>query len=36
MPFGGYKGSGQGREGFGYSMDEYLEVKSVYIKLDDA
>ncbi|KAK4544270.1 hypothetical protein LTR36_004480 [Oleoguttula mirabilis] len=36
MPFGGYKSSGQGREGFGYSLDEYLEVKSVYIKLDEA
>lgn len=36
MPFGGYKGSGQGREGFGYSLDEYLEHKSVLIKLDDA
>lgn len=36
MPFGGYKGSGQGREGFGHSMDEYLEVKTVYIKLDEA
>ncbi|KAK5164612.1 uncharacterized protein LTR77_009818 [Saxophila tyrrhenica] len=34
MPFGGYKGSGQGREGFGYSLDEYLEAKSVMIKLD--
>lgn len=34
MPFGGYKGSGQGREGFGYSLDEYLETKSVLIKLD--
>lgn len=34
MPFGGYKGSGQGREGYGYSLDEYLEVKTVLIKLD--
>ena len=36
MPFGGYKGSGQGREGIGYSLDEYLEIKSVLIKLDEA
>lgn len=35
MPFGGYKGSGQGREGFGYSLEEYLEVKSVMVKLED-
>jgi aldehyde dehydrogenase (NAD+) len=34
MPFGGYKGSGQGREGFGYSLDEYLEMKTVMIKYD--
>lgn len=34
MPFGGYKGSGQGREGFGYSLDEYLEMKTVLIKVD--
>ncbi|KAK3704628.1 hypothetical protein LTR37_013727 [Vermiconidia calcicola] len=36
MPFGGYKGSGQGREGYGYSLDEYLEVKSVYVMIDPA
>lgn len=36
MPFGGYKGSGQGREGYGYSLDEYLEIKTVLIKLDEA
>lgn len=36
MPFGGYKGSGQGREGFGYSLDEYLEVKTVLIRINDA
>ena len=35
LPFGGYKGSGQGREGWLYSMDNYLETKSVMIKLDD-
>ncbi|KAH7121396.1 aldehyde dehydrogenase domain-containing protein [Dactylonectria macrodidyma] len=33
LPFGGYKLSGQGREGFGYSMNEYLEEKTVLIKL---
>jgi len=36
LPFGGYKGSGLGREGYGYSLDQYLEHKSVLIKLDDA
>jgi aldehyde dehydrogenase (NAD+) len=36
MPFGGYKGSGQGREGYGYSLDEYLETKTVLIKTGDA
>ena len=36
MPFGGYKGSGQGREGYGYSLDEYLEFKTVYVKVDQA
>ncbi|KAJ4384350.1 hypothetical protein N0V85_008389 [Neurospora sp. IMI 360204] len=36
LPFGGYKGSGQGREGKLYSMDHFLEVKSVIIKLDEA
>jgi len=33
MPFGGYKGSGAGREGIGYSLDNYLETKAVMIKL---
>jgi len=35
MPFGGYKGSGIGREGYGslWSMNEFLETKSVLIKL---
>lgn len=33
MPFGGYKQSGQGREGFGYSLENYLEEKSVMIKV---
>jgi aldehyde dehydrogenase (NAD+) len=36
MPFGGYKGSGQGREGFGYSLAEYLETKCVLVKLEGA
>lgn len=36
MPFGGYKQSGQGREGFGYSLENYLEEKAVFIKLDAA
>jgi aldehyde dehydrogenase (NAD+) len=36
MPFGGYKGSGLGREGYGYSLDNYLETKTVLIKLDSA
>lgn len=35
MPFGGYKGSGQGREGIGYSMDEHLEFKTVLIKIEE-
>ncbi|KAF2725120.1 aldehyde dehydrogenase [Polychaeton citri CBS 116435] len=35
MPFGGYKGSGQGREGYGYSLEEYLETKAVLIKIGD-
>lgn len=33
MPFGGYKGSGQGREAYGHSIGEYLEVKTVLVKL---
>jgi aldehyde dehydrogenase (NAD+) len=36
LPFGGAKGSGTGREGYGYSLDNYLETKSVMIKLDAA
>jgi acyl-CoA reductase-like NAD-dependent aldehyde dehydrogenase len=32
MPFGGYKGSGIGREGLLCSMDNFLETKSVLIK----
>ncbi|EPE02441.1 aldehyde dehydrogenase [Ophiostoma piceae UAMH 11346] len=36
MPFGGYKGSGQGREGWLHSMDNFLETKSIMIKVDEA
>lgn len=36
MPFGGYKGSGLGREGYGYSLDNYLQTKGVMIKLAPA
>lgn len=32
LPFGGYKGSGIGREGLLCSMDNFLETKSVLIK----
>ncbi|KAF7189644.1 Aldehyde dehydrogenase [Pseudocercospora fuligena] len=36
MPFGGWKESGQGRAlGFGCTLEEYLEVKSVMIKLTE-
>ncbi|ORY66062.1 aldehyde dehydrogenase domain-containing protein [Pseudomassariella vexata] len=34
MPFGGYKGSGIGRESFLDSMDDWLEQKAVYIRVD--
>ncbi|KAM0547469.1 hypothetical protein ACHAPJ_010342 [Fusarium lateritium] len=34
LPFGGYKSSGQGREGWLYSMDNFLEVKSVMMKVE--
>ncbi|KAJ5652290.1 Retinal dehydrogenase 1 [Penicillium longicatenatum] len=36
MPFGGYKASGIGREGWTVSIDNYLENKSVCISVDDA
>ncbi len=36
LPFGGYKISGQGREGWLHSLDNFLETKSVMIKVDDA
>ena len=35
MPFGGYKQSGQGREGYGYGIEEYLEMKSVMIAVKE-
>jgi len=35
MPHGGYKGSGEGREGRTYGMDSFLETKAVLIKVDD-
>ncbi len=34
-PWGGYKQSGFGRELGPYGLDEYLEIKQVYINLDD-
>jgi aldehyde dehydrogenase (NAD+) len=34
MPFGGYGSSGYGREGGIQHLEEYLQVKSVYAKLD--
>jgi len=34
MPFGGYGTSGYGREGGIQHLEEYLQVKSVYAKLD--
>ncbi|KAF2707171.1 aldehyde dehydrogenase [Pleomassaria siparia CBS 279.74] len=33
LPFGGWKGSGTGRESLLDSMDHYLEVKSIYVKV---
>lgn len=35
MPFGGYKASGIGREGWTVSIDNYLETKSVFIRVDE-
>ncbi|CCV12197.1 phenylacetaldehyde dehydrogenase [Mesorhizobium sp. STM 4661] len=34
VPFGGYKMSGYGREGGAEHLDEYLNTKSVFIKID--
>ncbi|EXJ76616.1 uncharacterized protein A1O5_01124 [Cladophialophora psammophila CBS 110553] len=33
MPFGGFKSSGVGREGFGHSLNNFLETKTVLIKV---
>ena len=33
LPFGGYKMSGQGREGWPHSLDNFLKTKSVIIKV---
>jgi aldehyde dehydrogenase (NAD+) len=33
LPFGGFKNSGVGREGFLDSLSDWLETKSVYIKV---
>lgn len=33
MPFGGYKMSGVGREGFMHSLDNFLETKTILIKM---
>ncbi|KAJ6157568.1 Retinal dehydrogenase 1 [Penicillium chermesinum] len=35
MPFGGYKSSGVGREGYTVSIDQYLETKTVLMKIDE-
>jgi aldehyde dehydrogenase (NAD+) len=34
MPFGGYKASGVGREGWLYSVNNYLETKTVLVKVE--
>ncbi|SPO06221.1 probable aldehyde dehydrogenase [Cephalotrichum gorgonifer] len=34
LPFGGYKVSGQGREGYLHSLDNFLETKTVLIRVD--
>lgn len=34
-PFGGYKQSGLGREMGSYALDNYTEVKSVWVNLED-
>lgn len=34
LPFGGYKVSGQGREGWLHSMDNFLETKSVVVAVE--
>jgi aldehyde dehydrogenase (NAD+) len=35
LPFGGYKSSGQGREGWLVSMDNFLETKSIIMRIDE-
>ncbi|EAQ85518.1 hypothetical protein CHGG_09532 [Chaetomium globosum CBS 148.51] len=35
LPFGGYKSSGQGREGWLYSMNNFLETKSIIMRIDE-
>ncbi|KAH8179377.1 aldehyde dehydrogenase family protein [Sarocladium implicatum] len=35
MPFGGYKTSGIGREGYTVSLDNFLETKTVIVKIED-
>ncbi|KAL2173317.1 aldehyde dehydrogenase domain-containing protein [Thermothelomyces heterothallicus CBS 202.75] len=34
LPFGGYKSSGQGREGWLHSMNNFLETKSIIMQID--
>jgi len=34
-PFGGFKGSGVGREGYHHCMNNFLETKTVLIKIDE-
>ncbi|KAJ5198121.1 uncharacterized protein N7498_007238 [Penicillium cinerascens] len=36
LPFGGYKASGLGREGWTVSIDNFLETKTVLIRVEDA
>ncbi|KAK4032192.1 aldehyde dehydrogenase domain-containing protein [Parachaetomium inaequale] len=35
LPFGGYKSSGQGREGWLVSMNNFLETKSIIMRIDE-
>ncbi|KAJ5520857.1 Aldehyde dehydrogenase N-terminal [Penicillium fimorum] len=36
MPFGGYKSSGLGREGWTVSLNKFLETKTILMKVNDA
>jgi succinate-semialdehyde dehydrogenase/glutarate-semialdehyde dehydrogenase len=36
VPFGGFKESGLGREGSSLGIEEYLEIKSVTMVIDEA